>query len=255
MKLLELCVYLEAEFGAELKSEERRDGRAYYWQTVTKAPTSTRLLRISQAATGEVCEIKLAQSSINTGIDEFLPLPASMHEVAAALRAELAFLQGSARPQIESPAPYREPAAMDPRVARLHSVADCDAFSINARRLGAPELADQARRRAVQIRADSYGATSDVERECLQAVYAYEEVLSVQKGKRQPASRTWQMIKRHGIIPAVERVVTKREVSVGFTALSQMDMMDYAFEAVILRHPTAFSNEAVEISRQRIAVS
>jgi hypothetical protein len=115
-----------------------------------------------------------------------------------------------------------------------------------------PELAAQARRRAVQIRADSYGAITAVERDCLQAVYAYEEILSARKGKRQPASRTWQMIKRHGIIPAVERVVTKREVSAGFTALAELGMMDYAFEAVILRHPDVFSIEAVAISKQRI---
>ena len=91
-----------------------------------------------------------------------------------------------------------------------------------ARARGAPDLADQARKRAVQIRAEAHGAQSEVEQECLQAVYAYEEVLSAQKSKRQPASRTWQMIKRHGIIPAVERVVTKRQVSSGFTALAEM---------------------------------
>lgn len=117
---------------------------------------------------------------------------------------------------------------------------------------GDAELADQARKRAVQIRAQSYGANSDVERDCLQAVYAYEEVLSSQKGRRQSASRTWQMIKRHGIIPAVERVVTKREVSSGFTALADMGLMDYAFEAVILRHPDSFSAEAVAMSKQRM---
>ncbi len=143
---------------------------------------------------------------------------------------------------------------MDPRVARLTNVADCESFAVNARERGAPELADQARKRAVQIRADSHGAQSEVERDCLQAVYAYEEILSAQKGRRQPASRTWQMIKKHGIIPAVERVVTKREVSSGFTALAEMGLMDYAFEAVILRHPESFSEEAISMSKQRMEI-
>ncbi len=144
---------------------------------------------------------------------------------------------------------------MDPRVSKLKTVAECETFAVNARERNAPELADQARKRAVQIRAESHGAKDDVERECLQAVYAYEEVLTAKKGtgKRQPASRTWQMIKRHGIIPAVERVVTKREVSSGFTALAEMGLMDYAFEAVILRHPETFSEEAIAMSRQRLA--
>ena len=141
---------------------------------------------------------------------------------------------------------------MDPRVSNLKTVAECEAFAANARERSAPELADQARRRAVQIRADAHGAKTDVERECLLAVYAYEEVLTLQKGRRQPASRTWQMIKRHGIVPAVERVVTKREVSSGFTALADMGLMEFAFEAVIVRHPASFSEEAVAISTQRL---
>jgi hypothetical protein len=141
---------------------------------------------------------------------------------------------------------------MDPRVLKLKTVADCESFAANARERGAPELAEQARKRSVQVRADAHGAKTDVERECLEAVYAYEEVLSAQKGKRQPASRTWQMIKRHGIIPAVERVVTKREVSSGFTALAEMGLMEFAFEAVILRHPESFSTEATTMSMQRL---
>jgi hypothetical protein len=142
---------------------------------------------------------------------------------------------------------------MDPRVVKLNTIAECETFAQNARERGAPELADQARKRAVQIRALAHGAATEVERECLEAIYAYEEVLSVQKGRRQPASRTWQMIKRHGIIPAVERVVTKREVSSGFAALAEMGLQDYAFEAVVLRYPESFSQEAVAISSERMA--
>jgi hypothetical protein len=144
---------------------------------------------------------------------------------------------------------------MDPRVDRLKTVEECTIFAANALERSAPELAEQARQRAVQLRAQSHGDLSPVEYECLQAVYAYEEVLSAERGRRQPASRTWQMIQRHGVIPAVERVVTKREVSSGFTALEAMGLMDYAFEAVILRHPDHFSPEAIAISKQRMAQS
>ena len=61
---------------------------------------------------------------------------------------------------------------MDPRVLRLKTVGDCEAFAENARERGAPELADQARMRAIQIRAEAHGAQTEVERECLQAVHA-----------------------------------------------------------------------------------
>jgi hypothetical protein len=141
---------------------------------------------------------------------------------------------------------------MDPLVSKLKTVLDCESFAANARERGHSELADQARARAVEIRADAHGAILEVERECLKAVYAYEEVLSANKGRRQHASRTWQMIKRHGIIPAVERVVTKRDVSSGFTSLAAMGLMDYAFEAVILRHQESFSEEAIKMSRNRL---
>jgi hypothetical protein len=144
---------------------------------------------------------------------------------------------------------------MDPRVAKLKTPQDCETFAKNARERGGPQLAEQARQRAVQLRAEAHGASTDVERECLEAVYAYEEILSAQKGRRQPASRTSQMIHRHGILPAVERVVTKREESLGYTALAEMGLQRFAFEAVILRHPECFSAEAVAQSRERLAKS
>lgn len=141
---------------------------------------------------------------------------------------------------------------MDPRVEKLKSPADCESFAQNARDLGAPELAEQARKRAVQLRALSHGATTDAERECLEAVYAYEEVLSTRKGRRQRASRTWQMIHRHGVLPAVERIVTKRAESAGYTALAEMGLIDMAFEAVVMRNAELFSAEAVAKSRERM---
>lgn len=142
---------------------------------------------------------------------------------------------------------------MDPRVARLKSTVDCQNFAENAIARGLPELAEQARKRSVQIRAEIHGASSPVGTECLEAVYAYEEVLSTEKGRRQPASRTWQMLKRHGIVPGVERIVTRREVSTGFTALARMGLMEFAFEAVVLRHQDSFSAGAIAISKSRMA--
>ena len=142
---------------------------------------------------------------------------------------------------------------MDPRVAKLKTPQECETFAKNARERGAPHLAEEARQRAVQLRAESHGAKTEVERECLEAVYAYEEVLSAQRGKRQRASRTWPMIQEHGILPAVERIVLKRTESVGYTALAEMGLKEFAFEAVILRHPENFSPEAVAPSRERLS--
>lgn len=141
---------------------------------------------------------------------------------------------------------------MDRRIAVLKTVAACETFAENARDRGADDLADQARQRAVQLRAQAHGAKTEVERECLEAVHAYEEILTSRRGKRQPASRTWQMIRRLGILPAVERVVTKTHESSGNTELVKMGLKDYSFEAVILRHPESSSEEARARSRERM---
>ena len=141
---------------------------------------------------------------------------------------------------------------MDERVAKLDTPEACERFAGNAIRLGRRDLADEARRRAVELRAEMKGGSSQAERECLQAVYAYEEILSKKNGRRTSASRTWQMIKRHGILVAAERAVNRETETVGYKALAEMGLQEYAFEAVILRHPELFSKEAVRCSRERM---
>jgi hypothetical protein len=141
---------------------------------------------------------------------------------------------------------------MDARIARLKTVKDCENFAKNALERGFPGLAIEARERAVQLRAEAHAAGTAVEKECLEAIYALEEVRSEENGRRTKASRTWQAIKRYGIVPAVERIVTKRDVSPGFTILAEMGLKEYAFEAVVLRHPDSFSEEARNIARQRL---
>lgn len=140
---------------------------------------------------------------------------------------------------------------MDERVARLVTPDECEQFALNVQtRL--PELAKEARRRAVELRAASHGASAAVEPEALEALYAYERVLSGKAGKEVRASRTWQMIKRHGIIEAVERAVNRDHDTVGYRALVEMGMKEFAFEAVVLRHPELFSKEAVARSDSRL---
>jgi len=139
---------------------------------------------------------------------------------------------------------------MDETIAKFKTAESCEQFALNVES-HSPERAKEARRRAIELRAEAHGAVNAAEREALQAVYAYERVRSG-KGKKFHASRTWQMIKRHGIIPAVERVVTRHFDSVGYTSLVEMGMQDMAFEAVVLRHPDTFSADAVSRSRERL---
>ncbi len=50
----------------------------------------------------------------------------------------------------------------------------------------------------------------------------------------------------------IERLVCKSEPSVGYKTLRDMDMEDFAFEAVVLRHPSVFSPKAIAISKERL---
>ena len=59
------------------------------------------------------------------------------------------------------------------RVANLKSPEECVIFEKNVLERGRPDLAVAARKRALELRAEKYGAGSEPERLCLQAVYAY----------------------------------------------------------------------------------
>lgn len=60
------------------------------------------------------------------------------------------------------------------------------------------------------------------------------------------------MIKRRGIIEAMERAVNRSAETQGYTALVEMGLEEFAFEAVILRYPELFSKEAVAKSEERL---
>ncbi|MDO9478487.1 MAG: hypothetical protein Q7L07_17400 [Pseudohongiella sp.] len=142
---------------------------------------------------------------------------------------------------------------MDDRVKKIDSPEKCEIFAKNAIQRGRQDLANEALLRATELRAQSYGAVTQAEQEALQAIYAYEETLRAKNGKKTRATRTWQMIGRHGIIESVNRAVCRPVETQGYKALLKMGLADFAFEAVILRHPDVFSAEAVAVSRERLA--
>jgi len=142
---------------------------------------------------------------------------------------------------------------MDELVKKIKTPDKCLIFAKNAKEKGRDDLALQAKERAIQLKAESYGADTQAEREAIEAVYAYEEVLTLKNNKKTRASRTWPMIKKHGILNAVERAVNREAETQGYNYLLEMGLQNYAFEAVILRHPELFSDESVTISKRRIA--
>ncbi len=139
----------------------------------------------------------------------------------------------------------------DPKVLRLKTPEDCESFATNVQKTH-PELAKEARRRAVELRAAQYGAKSDAEREALKAVYAFEEARSQATGRKAHASRTWQSIKRKGILATVEAIVKRKTSTEGYATLMKAGLEDFTFEAVVLRHRGTFSKEAIEQAQTRI---
>jgi hypothetical protein len=137
-------------------------------------------------------------------------------------------------------------------ISRLKTPSECESFIDNVKDKH-PELVIAARRRAVELKAASHGATSAAEQDAVQAIYATEAALTHKNGKRTRASRTWQMVDKLGIIATVERIVGKKAASDGYALLAELGMLDYSFEAVVLRHPQDFSVGVIEAARERLA--
>src|SRR5262245_1505831 len=142
---------------------------------------------------------------------------------------------------------------MDPRIEKLKTPKDCAAFIVNARERNRLDLVKEAYQRTVVLRTDAYGPKSPLERQCVEAIYAYEEVLSARAGRRITASKTWQNAKKLGIFTAVDKAVGRKEDESVYAALVEMGLERFTFEAIVAQHPNEFSFEAVEQSRARVA--
>jgi len=142
---------------------------------------------------------------------------------------------------------------MDPRVERLKTPLECEAFIQNARARGFEDLAKDARRRAVQLRADARGPKSPLERQCIEAICAYEEALSARNGRRVSASKTWQDVKKLGPFTAVDKAVSRADDESIHALLVELGLAQYAFENIVVAHPDEFGFEAVQQSRARVA--
>ena len=126
-------------------------------------------------------------------------------------------------------------------VLRIKKPELCYVFAKNATDRGHPELALEAYRRAVELRAEDHKPQSEAERDALRAFYAYEEALSALKGKRTRATGTWQMVNRHGLFETLIKRMQARTKDEASPKLAELGMEDLSFKAVYERHPDAFA--------------
>ena len=136
-------------------------------------------------------------------------------------------------------------------VGHLKTPEDCEQVALNVE-AKQPAFAIAARRKAIEIKASTHNAMTDAEVQSLQAVYAYERVMTLERGRKTRATRQWQMVTKLGIIGAVESIVKNPTSKAGYEALVKMSMQDMSFEAVVVRHPDVFSVEAVAQSKQSL---
>ena len=130
-------------------------------------------------------------------------------------------------------------------VLRISDPEKCYVFARNAERKGHPELALEAHRRAVDLRAEAYETESDAEKAAVRAIFAYEEALGYIKGKRTRATGTWQMVNRLGLIEAVNKRLTSRGGEDVTETLQKLGMASYSFESVAAAHPEVFGAKAI----------
>jgi len=142
--------------------------------------------------------------------------------------------------------------ATDDRVIRLKSPEDCEQFARNALERNRPDLANEAWKKAIKLRAETYGAKTQLKKDCVGALYAYEEVMIAKNLRKTRRSILWQVAERHGPVRAVERAVIHGVETPLHTELLKMGLQDYAFEAVVVRYSLLFSVQAVRRSRKRV---
>ena len=129
----------------------------------------------------------------------------------------------------------------------------CARQAKNAEARGRTDIARAARRRRVTLLAEGYSdSLSAAERDAIEVTFAYEEVLASIHSRATKATRTWQMFRDHGILPAVARIVTRREETKGYERLVEMGMEDMTFEQVVLRHADEFDGEVLVAARSRL---
>jgi hypothetical protein len=95
MNAAHLYSHLQDALGLELKPSKIGKGKSFYWQEKKTGRNSTRVLRVHQNASGNVSEIRLPVTSLQTKKTEnLLPLPTSFDVVVAAVRQEIDLLNG-----------------------------------------------------------------------------------------------------------------------------------------------------------------
>ena len=88
--------------------------------------------------------------------------------------------------------------------------------------------------------------TTTLHDEIERAIQLYEQII------RHSATRTRQMIDRHGEIEALSRLMISPDLQQGFKALRDRGQLDLSFEAIVVRHTDEFRDDVVQAAQWRL---
>jgi hypothetical protein len=80
-----------------------------------------------------------------------------------------------------------------------------------------------------------------------EVVTIYEEVVN------HCATRTWQMLEKHGKIEAISRLVVSADLQEGFKILRDKGKLNDTFEHIVIEYKDKFSKDVVEAATWRLA--
>lgn len=132
---------------------------------------------------------------------------------------------------------------------------DCDNLIENAQGVGNSQLALLARKKKIVLQAAHHGATSQVDIEAWNGIYAIEEYRRSQGKQHWRANYTRRAINnRNGdIVATVEHTVCRAQPTDGFQEMIDAGLDDFLWERLVLRFPEEFSARAVEQAKARLA--
>ena len=162
-------------------------------------------------------------------------------------------MKKSSPPKVKGPSEAEIAKRNAAALARVEVMDDPDGLRnlmANAERMGVEPVRLAAFRRLAAVQSE--GAAGSVENASWQMIHAIEQI------KREAAGRTIRLsylrrdIEKLGVVPAIDKLVSKPGASERYDELMARGMPDLTAEAVVLRFPDRFSPEAVARSQERL---
>lgn len=121
----------------------------------------------------------------------------------------------------------------------------------NAKRLGQIDVYNQAFRRRSEL--EGANIADPLHARFMEVLGAYEGLLEEKHGRRQPAARTRQKMKKFGIEKCLVDWSLDTKESEAFRLLADRGMLELTGEYVVTRFPGRFEDHVVDAAKARLA--